>query len=346
MRQPRILQQHGTAFYHCVSRAVDRRAVFGDVERSHFLDLMRALEAFSGLQVLTYCVMSNHFHLLLRVPDRAELPPLTPASLDALLPLLYSPAQAVAIRREIADAQADPDPARLAALLARFDARRAHLPSFLKELKQRFTCWFNRLHSRSGTLWESRFKSLLVEPSAHALLTVAAYIDLNPVRAGLARDPAELPWSGYAAATAGDPIARAGLSALYQHASGLDHQPSTWKQLAPTYRLLLFGDGQARHADPITGAPPLPGLSSEQLEAETRRKGRLPIKLAMRCRLRHLTDGAILGSASFIEAYFHANRHRFPPSRSSGARRMRGADWGELRTLRDLRANTITPPPS
>ena len=57
------------------------------------------------------------------------------------------------------------------------------LACFVKERKQRFTHRYNRQHKRRGTLWEEWFKSVLIEGSHHALLTVAAYIDLNPVRA-------------------------------------------------------------------------------------------------------------------------------------------------------------------
>ena len=56
------------AIYHCVSRVVDRRFVFGDEEREHFRMFMRMQENFSGCRVLSYCVMSNHFHILLEVP--------------------------------------------------------------------------------------------------------------------------------------------------------------------------------------------------------------------------------------------------------------------------------------
>ena len=56
------------AIYHCISRVVDRRFVFGDAEREHFRMFMRMHENFSGCRVLSYCVMSNHFHLLLEVP--------------------------------------------------------------------------------------------------------------------------------------------------------------------------------------------------------------------------------------------------------------------------------------
>ena len=56
------------AIYHCVSRIVDRRFVFEVDEREHFRMLMRMCEKFTGCRVLPYCLMSNHFHLLVEVP--------------------------------------------------------------------------------------------------------------------------------------------------------------------------------------------------------------------------------------------------------------------------------------
>ena len=60
------------AIYHCISRVVDRRFVFGDGEREAFRMFMRMQENFTGCRVLTYCVMSNHFHVLLEVPPAPE----------------------------------------------------------------------------------------------------------------------------------------------------------------------------------------------------------------------------------------------------------------------------------
>jgi len=55
---------------------------------------------------------------------------------------------------------------------------------------------FNRRHARSGTLWEGRYRSTLIE-SERYLLACMAYIDLNPVRAGLVAAPADYPWSSH-----------------------------------------------------------------------------------------------------------------------------------------------------
>src|SRR5271165_3313643 len=72
MRFPRV-KAEGQSFYHCVSRVVDGRFIFqttghGSVEAERFLQLMRRLEAFSGVVILNYALMANHFHLLCEVP--------------------------------------------------------------------------------------------------------------------------------------------------------------------------------------------------------------------------------------------------------------------------------------
>tara|TARA_B100001123_G_scaffold354875_1_gene407626 strand:- start:165 stop:374 length:210 start_codon:yes stop_codon:yes gene_type:complete len=67
-------------------------------------------------------------------------------------------------------------------------ARMGDLSFFIKELKQWFSIWYNRTHKRYGTLWAERFKSVLVKGVPASLKTIAAYIDLNPVRAGLVED--------------------------------------------------------------------------------------------------------------------------------------------------------------
>ena len=77
MRQARLKapDDHEVAYYHCISRVVNREFVLGGEEHEQFVEMMRCYEHFSGVRVLTYCVLSNHFHLLLAVPRRpAELP--------------------------------------------------------------------------------------------------------------------------------------------------------------------------------------------------------------------------------------------------------------------------------
>jgi putative transposase len=62
-------------FYHCLSRVVDRQFILHEAEKDHFVSLLREYEAVCEVEVLTYCVMDNHFHVLVEVPRRPEVLP-------------------------------------------------------------------------------------------------------------------------------------------------------------------------------------------------------------------------------------------------------------------------------
>ena len=102
MRFPRV-KAEGQSFYHCVSRVVDRRFIFqtsrhGSAEAERFVRLMRRLEAFSGVRVLTYALMSNHFHLLCQVPEPKALSEL---ELLERIEAGYGPARRQALEQEV-----------------------------------------------------------------------------------------------------------------------------------------------------------------------------------------------------------------------------------------------------
>jgi putative transposase len=71
------------------------------------------------------------------------------------------------------------------------------VPLMMQGLGRAYVRWFNRRHGRSGTLWEGRYRSTLIE-SERYLLACMVYIDLNPVRAGMVAAPADYRWSSHA----------------------------------------------------------------------------------------------------------------------------------------------------
>ncbi len=192
--------------YHCISRVVERRFAFGSEEKERFRTLMRMMENFTGCRVLSYCLMCNHIHILLEVPPQPE-GGISDADFLKRLSVLYG-------ENFVADVAGQLDAARheggveggnlerVEEIKGRFTYRMHDLGQFMKGLMQRFTQWFNARHKRTGTLWEQRFKSVIVE-SGTAARTMAAYIDLNPVRAGMVEDPAEYRWSSYGEAIGG-----------------------------------------------------------------------------------------------------------------------------------------------
>ncbi|MDF2464521.1 MAG: transposase [Ramlibacter sp.] len=70
------------------------------------------------------------------------------------------------------------------------------IPAMMQAVGRRYVRYFNQQQGRTGTLWEGRYKSTLIQAERY-LLACMVYIDLNPVRAGLARDPADYPWSSH-----------------------------------------------------------------------------------------------------------------------------------------------------
>ena len=76
MRQRRLKApaSYPVAHYHCMSGVVNRDFVFGPEQREQFVRLLREYESFRGVRMLTYCILSNHFHLLVEVPARPTQP--------------------------------------------------------------------------------------------------------------------------------------------------------------------------------------------------------------------------------------------------------------------------------
>jgi putative transposase len=70
------------------------------------------------------------------------------------------------------------------------------LPQMMQAVGRRYVRWFNDAQGRSGTLWEGRYKSTVIDTDQY-LLTCMAYLDLNPVRAGLVGQAAEYAWSSH-----------------------------------------------------------------------------------------------------------------------------------------------------
>jgi len=70
------------------------------------------------------------------------------------------------------------------------------IPQMMQAVGRRYVRNYNLRHGRTGTLWEGRYKSTLIQAERY-LLTCMVYMDLNPVRAGMVGDPAEYPWSSF-----------------------------------------------------------------------------------------------------------------------------------------------------
>ncbi|MFT4546355.1 MAG: putative transposase [Verrucomicrobiales bacterium] len=308
---------------------VDRNFVFQAHERNVFRKILRQTEAFSGVRVVTWTILSNHFHVLVEVLPRPGVE-LSDEEILERCRALYSADQMIAVEWEFAEAQRMGGSV-LKHLRGRYLRRMRDLSEFMKTLKLRFSLWFNRKYDRVGYLWEARFKSVIVEGHWNSLLKVAAYIDLNAVRAGMVEDPKDYRWCGYSEAVGGDRAARRGISAALHDLKSGAH----WGDVGPRYRKILFGIGE--------GQSVRVGLSREAVAKVWAAGSKLSLAQLLRCRVRYFSDDLAVGRESFIESVFAVLGEVFSAGCQSGSRKMAAGDWGELRAARALRVKPVDP---
>lgn len=212
-----------------------------------------------------------------------------------------------------------------------------------------------------GTLWESRFRST-IEQGGAAVAEMAAYIDLNPVRAGIVGDPKDYRWSQYGAAIGGgesEILARKGVQTVvgsYNRLTG--EEMSDWNCIQGRYRILLYRRGLIVTRPDGTSEGVYEKSEVEKVWAEG---GKISGISYATTRIRYFTEGVVIGSKGYVESLFQQNRDSFGKNRKTGARKLRppstpatlkqaetngsasavphggtSVEWGDLHALRDL----------
>ena len=293
-----------------------------DVCKEKLVSLMWRMATFCGVEVITYCIMSNHLHLLIRVREDGGV---GDEELVRRMEALYGKRGVlVKVARQGMREQGRVGEDLRQAMVGRM----GDVSGFMKELKQRYSRWYNGQAGRYGTLWAERFKSVVVEDQPGAVEAVAAYIDLNPVRAGLVEDPAEYRFSGYGEAVAGGKRAQEGLMSFQEKAE--------WEEGGAAYRRRLYVGGG------VSGSSGKRVLDREAIKAVMARGGELSWGQVLRLRIRHMSDGVVLGSKGFVNEIYAMHREKFGARRRDGARPIRGVRLGGLMALRDLRVDAVT----
>lgn len=307
MKRRRIKVLSGEGVYHCISRAIPELPYWEREDKEMMRRMLWRVADFSGVELLAYCLMSNHFHILIRVPDAQGLR-VSDSELLRRYKLLYpEPTKYERLQIDKVEQILQENGHQAESIRRRLLARMHDVSGFMKTFKQRYSLWYNRTHGRYGTLWTDRYTSVLVENTPIATSTVAAYIDLNPVRAGLVKDPKDYRWCSYAEAVAGTSRARAGIVVVTGH-SGYHPAPTPEKphnfseaditKAMEHYRCLLFG----KAAGPARGKPHAARVDEESTSRVLRQGGKLPTHHLLRCRVRYLTDGLIIGTRAYIKA--------------------------------------------
>jgi len=316
MRHPRFKLRGEAAFYHCYNRVSGsrRERPFERAEKEKFVRILQDLRTFYSVDVVAYQVMSNHFHLILHVPDAPPSPEETCRRYKAFYPNRF-PLE-----------PGTPECERIA-------ARMADLSVFMGDLQQRFTTWYNRTRPdrRRGSLWANRFKNTLLD-NGNALWACWAYVEMNPVRAGMVQDPAEYRFSSYGAwtATGRHPFAGTpGVEHAYASLAGL-FLLKDMQALRKAFQVaFVLKQAQDRHA-------PAKEIDAQVEEA----KKPLPFHVELRRHSRYWVDGMVIGTELFVR---DAITHVRGPS-ALKKRRLRkavGESASELccfKTLRSIQA--------
>ena len=341
----------GSTCFHLMSRTCGGAIFFDETEKEGLVLVMKRMAAFCGIKLLTYCVMGNHFHALVRVPKREIwLKQFEGAGgeqrLMEHLKVLYSKGFRDLFQVELANLRKDGREAEAQQYLEEMKARFCDVSVYAREVKTRFCRWYNKRHGRRGTVWMERFRSVIVEgkrgreandeqrakSALDALKVMAAYIDLNPVRAGMVERAKDYRWSGWGAALTGEKLAMEGLCDVTETVSG------KWESAGKVVyaRWLGAAEEEAKREFRIRKAEAEEdGGESPQAEIERAKEGSFFLKT-----VRAFTRGVAVGSEAFVEAIFQSHRPQFGPRRESGGRHLDGNTstvLEGLRTLRDLR---------
>ena len=233
----------GVAHYHIVTRVANKAFLFGDAKRKgRILDFLRRSAEFSGVEVVTYALMDNHIHLCVRVPERRDA-----GSCEVVrrVGVLYGARRREALERDLAALRREGRLGEAEAVLERYRRRMGDLSEFMKTFKQRVSQWYNGEAGHEGTLWEGRFKSVLIEGGEY-LRAVVNYIHMNPVRAKIVPRAFQYAWSALGAASSGDAFALKGLSLVGIGLEGLSPQEAGVRDRRLSNGVILGGLGFVR----------------------------------------------------------------------------------------------------
>jgi REP element-mobilizing transposase RayT len=183
-----------TPYYHCICRCVRRAFLCGEDHfsgtnyehrRGWVLERLRALQEVFAVDLCAYAILSNHYHLVVRL-NKEQAESWTEEEVMARWARLFSLPWLVARYRAGQGSRAEQREAR--DILSIWRERLVDLSWFMRSLNEDLARRANAEDGCKGRFWEGRFKSQALLDEA-AVLTCMSYVDLNPVRAGMAQTP-------------------------------------------------------------------------------------------------------------------------------------------------------------
>ena len=184
---------NGTARYHLMSRTNDRRFLFekGRV-KTQLVDALKRAAAFSGVELEAYVAMDNHFHIVCKVVRSED--ELSEGELLRRVAALKGERAAEELAEHWKELRGIGAEAAVDDAQERLRRRMNDISEFIKTFKELFNVWYKRERGYSGSIWDGRFKSTLVEGGKYREVCMR-YVYLNPVRAGMVKRATDYAWS-------------------------------------------------------------------------------------------------------------------------------------------------------
>jgi REP element-mobilizing transposase RayT len=184
-----------TPYYHCISRCVRRAFLWGDDSltgnnyehrKAWVIARLRELADVFAIDICAYAVMSNHYHLVLRV-NRLQADSWDSDKVVEQWQKLYKRPLLVA-RYQKGETTSQAESAQAEQLIATWRHRLTDISWFMRSLNEHLARKANEEDGCTGRFWEGRFKSQALLDEA-AVLTCMSYVDLNPIRADVSDTP-------------------------------------------------------------------------------------------------------------------------------------------------------------
>jgi putative transposase len=283
--------------YHVMSRTAVDGFPLGDVEKDFMLDLVRRYAALYLVEILGFCLMGNHFHILVRVFPEHNF---TDEDILKRFVDFYGD------ERIFADG-----------LIPSLREKLPSLSEFMREIKVGFARFYNRRHNRRGYFWGDRFKSVIVE-NGETLINCLAYIDLNPMRAGIVEQPEGYRWNSL-----GYHIQTNNQGNFLSTDFGLkEFNVKSKKERIRRYRRYVYEAGAL--SQPEKGNTKV--IKGKVLEKERNRGFELSKSDRFRYRTRYFTDSGIIGSKEFVAANYRRFKSLFNSKHEKRPKPIMGLD--------------------
>ncbi|MFC1591401.1 transposase [Thermodesulfobacteriota bacterium] len=275
-RTPRLLIPDEPTIYHVMSRTALAGLPLGEVEKDYLVILMKRLSRLYFTEIIGFCCMGNHFHLLVR-----------------MLPQEQFSDEQIRFRHENFFGQKK---SFSEGHLPFYRQKYASLSEFAKELKQSFSRWYNKQNERKGFFWSERFKSVIVE-NGETLINCLTYIDLNPVRAGIAKRPEQYRWSSLGYHVQGrNQDGFLSLDFGLREFGEMDAAARLWQYREFVYEIGVVATERGAFVD------------QKVVEQERQKSYKLSRADRFLHRSRYFTDSAVIGSRRFVQENFQRFR--------------------------------------